>query len=326
MPPRGQQAGPSNDTNMGSDNTLEPTQAVLEALLRSINSMSATAQPPAAPEARVNPPEAFDGRSASNLRDFLTQLRLVFDLQPSKFLNDTIKVRYACSFLRGSVFSWIQPYLDMDGPPAWMDDFSLFAAEITRVFGDPDIIGSATRSLRKLQQTGSVAFYASEFRRHSTLLSWGEQALTSQFYEGLKNPIKDELAKVERPTELRALIDLAIRIDTRLYERSQERSDTPRSSIPAPRQPLRGHAAPTTTASFRANSAQRPGFRRPFQRLSEEQKEYRRRNNLCMYCAAADHAVQECPIRPKDPLRPTPEVRPADPTARSSGNASAQRQ
>jgi hypothetical protein len=214
----------------------------------------------------------------------------------------------------------------MDNPPAWMDNFSLFAAEITKVFGDPDVIGSATRSLRKLRQTGSVASYASEFRRHSTLLSWGEQALVSQFYDGLKGSIKDELARVERPTELRALIDLATRIDTRLYERSLERGDMPRPSIPAPRQHPRGPAAPTTTTSFKANPAQRPVFRRPFQRLSEEQKDYRRKNNLCMYCGAQEHAVHECPIRPKDPHRPAPEARAADSTARSPGNDLAQRQ
>jgi Retrotransposon gag protein len=312
---------------MGSDSPLEPTQVVLDALLRRIDSMSATTQPLVAPsEAKVNAPEAFDGRSASNLRDFLTQVRIVFHLQPSKFLNGTIKVRYTCSYLRGSAFSWIQPYLDMDDPPAWMDDFTLFAAEITKVFGDPDIIGSATRSLRKLRQTGSVASYASEFRRHSTLLSWGEQALISQFYEGLKGPIKDELVREGRQTELSVLIDLATRIDTRLYERSLERGDTSRSSIPATRQHLRGHAAPTTTTSFRSNPAQRPVSRRPFQRLSEEQREHRRKNNLCMYCGAQDHAVHECPICPRDLPRPAPEARPADPTARSLGNDLAQRQ
>jgi hypothetical protein len=327
MPPRGQPAGSNNDTALGADSSLEPTQAILDALLRRIDSMPATTQPLAAPpEVKVNTPENFDGIGASNLRNFLTQIRLVFDLQPSKFLNGKTKVKYACSFLRGSAFSWIQPYLDMDDPPAWMDDFSLFAAEITKAFGDPDIIGSATRSLRKLRQTGSVASYASEFRRHSTLLSWGEQAFVSQFYEGLKGPIKDELARVERQTELSTLIALATRIDTRLYERSLERGDTPRPSTPAPRPHPRGHVAPTTTANFRANPAQRPVSRRPFQRLSEEQKDHRRRNNLCMYCGDQGHAVHECPICPRDPPRPAPEARSADPTARFSGNDLAQRQ
>ena len=194
MPSRPSPAAPGNDNTTGSDRALEPTQTVLEALLRRIDSMPAATQPLANPtETRVNPPDTYDGRGASKLRDFLTQLRLVFDLQPSKFLNDSIKVKYACSFLRGSAFSWIQPYLDMEAPPVWMGEFPLFAAEITKVFGEPDVIGSATRSLRKLRQTGSVAAYAAEFRRHSTLLSWGEQALVSQFYEGLKGSTKTSL-------------------------------------------------------------------------------------------------------------------------------------
>ena len=332
MTTRRQPVGPSPPAG-DTDRPLEPTQAVLEALLQRIDSMHPTTQPLAVPaEAKVNTPEAFDGRSASNLRDFLTQIRLVFDLQPSKFQNGTIKVKYTCSLLRGSAFSWVQPYLDMEDPPVWMEDFSLFAAEITKIFGDPDIVSSATRSLRKLRQTGSVAFYASEFRRYSTLLSWGEQALISQFYDGLKGQIKDELARAERSTELRTLIESAIRIDNRLHERSLERGDMSRPSIPAPRQHHRAHAAPAATVTaaatdnIRASPASRSFSRRPFQRLTDSQKEYRRMNNLCMYCGARDHAVHECPVRPRDPIRPAPAARSADATTRSSGNDLAQRQ
>jgi Retrotransposon gag protein len=313
------------DTDLES--RLESMQNTIDSFQRLFDRMNTTSQPPTAPlEAKVNSPEPFDGSSATKLRDFLTQVRLVIDLQPSRFQSDTIKVKYASSFLRGSAFSWIQSYLDNDDPPAWMGDFSLFAAEITRVFGDPDIIGSATRSLRKLRQTGSVASYASEFRRHSSLLSWGEQALISQFYDGLKEPIKDELARTERPTELKTSIESAIRIDNRLYERRMERGETPRPSIPPPRGHSHGYATPATADNRRANPAKRAVFRPPFQRLDEEQKEFRRRNNLCMYCGSADHALPSCPICPRTTSGPRNDTRTADATTRPSGNDLAQRQ
>jgi hypothetical protein len=301
-------------------------QSIIDDLQRRIESLTTASQPSAASEAKINAPETFDGENASQLRNFLTQVRLVFDLQPSRYPTDAIKVKYASSYLRGPAFSWIQPYLDMEDPPIWLDDFSLFIAEITNIFGDPDLIGSATRNLRKLRQTGSVASYVSEFRRHSTLLSWGEQALNSQFLDGLNGSIKDELARSARPTELKTLIETAVRIDIRLRERDLERGETSKPSTPPPRKNLRAHATPTTVGNPRANPVERVSTRPAFQRLSDKQKDYRRSNNLCMYCGAQGHAARECPISPTNSSRPVRATRTAFATPRTSGNDSAQTQ
>ena len=44
-----------------------------------------------------------------------------------------------------------------------------------------------------------------------------------QFYKGLKDHIKDELAYVDKLDTLEELIELAIRIDGRLYKRQLKR-------------------------------------------------------------------------------------------------------
>ena len=41
----------------------------------------------------------------------------------------------------------------------------------------------------------------------------------AQYYEGLKDDVKDELVRGERPTDLAAYIEQAVRIDNRLFER-----------------------------------------------------------------------------------------------------------
>jgi hypothetical protein len=45
----------------------------------------------------------------------------------------------------------------------------------------------------------------------------------ARFYEGLKDSIKDELFKLDRPGALTEYIEMAVRIDERLYERRMER-------------------------------------------------------------------------------------------------------
>jgi len=58
------------------------------------------------------------------------------------------------------------------------------------------------------------ARYTADFQAISSNLLWNDEALCSQFYEGLADPIKDELSKNPRAT-LREFITAAIRIDNR---------------------------------------------------------------------------------------------------------------
>jgi hypothetical protein len=41
----------------------------------------------------------------------------------------------------------------------------------------------------------------------------------SEFYNGLKDSIKDEISRIDRPKDLAEMIETAIRIDNRIYER-----------------------------------------------------------------------------------------------------------
>ena len=299
----------------------------LSALQAQLAERPRTDVPARSEELKVIPPDPFNGKPASQLPGFLTQLRLVFATQPSQFQTDKFKVFYAASLLRGTAFSWIQPYLDMDHPPVWLSDFALFTAEITKIFGDPNLRISAARSLDHLRQTSSAAAYAAEFRRYATILNWEDEPLAHRFYQGLKDPIKDEIVRFGRPNQLEPLVQLAIDIDSRLYDRALERSLDIKPSPSAPKRnpppyatariqpapPVRSvyaprdaprDPAPTTSGSSGPRPVEAGSARPRFQRLTEEQKEHRRRNNLCMYCGDSDHIVDRCPVRPKIPFRP----------------------
>jgi hypothetical protein len=298
-------------------------------------------------EFKPGTPEYFDGRSTSQLRNFLTQVRLVFSAQPLRFSDDKSKVLYAASLLRGSAFSWIQPYLDMDDPLVWMNDFSLFAAEINAVFGDPDLASNNFRRLKRLKQIGSVASYTAEFRRLASQLSWSDQALVQQYFEGLKDPLQDILIAANYPEELETLIRMAIRIDNLQHQRRIQRGQEIKPAAPVQRrkqlpyvaakpQPVfHLHAPPANpllsydTASASADpSGPRPmeidATRPRFQRLTEEQKEHRRKNNLCLYCGNPSHIARDCPVRPKTPIRPARASQATFADARPKGNAQTQ--
>jgi hypothetical protein len=54
--------------------------------------------------------------------------------------------------------------------------------------------------------------------------NWDDEAITSYFYRGLKDPIKDEISRRdERPTTTKEMYDLAMKIDERFFERQIEK-------------------------------------------------------------------------------------------------------
>lgn len=70
-----------------------------------------------------------------------------------------------------------------------------------------------------VRQRGSAGAYTTKFKRISAKLELGEQALLIHFYRGLRNNIKDELTKEDRPNTLYKYITKAIKIDNYLYKR-----------------------------------------------------------------------------------------------------------
>jgi hypothetical protein len=291
-------------------------------------------------------PDAFHGKPASQLPEFLTQLRLVFAGQPTQFQNEELKVIYASTLLKGTAFAWIQPYLEMSDPPAWTKDFSLFTAEINATFGDPDIASTCFHRIKKLKQTGSVASYTAEFRRLASQLSWGDQALVQQYFEGLKDPLQDALIAANHPEELEPLIRMATRMDNLQYQRRMQRGQEVKPAALAQRKKQLPYVAAKPQPVFHARPASQPvhpphdsttvpidtsvprpmgldATRPRFQRLTEAQKEHRRKNNLCLYCGDQSHFARECPTRPRRPYRHA-RVAVATFTAEEQGNAETQ--
>ena len=77
-----------------------------------------------------------------------------------------------------------------------------------------------------LRQTGSAADYASKFQQLAAQTQWGAVPLVAQFYKELKDRVKDNIARVNQPSQLQLMITLAIRIDDRQYERELEKKGT----------------------------------------------------------------------------------------------------
>ena len=259
--------------------------------------------------------EPFNGKSSSKAAEFLTQLRHVFKTTSLGIKSDEEKVDYAISRLRDKAHAWAQAYRDKVPTPAWLSDFDLFATELTTRFGKPRNARNVVTHLRSLRQTGSVADYAIEFQQDAAILGWPDETLIDQFERGLKDAVLDELVRVPEPTDLESYIQLAIRIDNRLQQRANRRGREPPYHLPSPKkfhprgQPVPSTSAPSTPSRGFAPASSRDAGTRPqartttqpkFRQLTDQEKEHRRKNNLCMYCADPNHVVSNCPQCPSN--------------------------
>jgi hypothetical protein len=171
----------------------------------------------------------FDG-SRKELLPFLTKCRLKFAGQSSQFKTERSKVLYAGARLTGPAFSWFLPLVDSwdtsdanATPPSELASFKTFADALTTLYGDPNLAATADREIRRLRQLTSVADYSARFEQHKQYLGWNDIAFRDQFYTGLKDEIKDEIARSPRPETLDELKKLATRLDSRLQERYLEK-------------------------------------------------------------------------------------------------------
>ena len=184
---------------------------------------------------KINTPEPFDG-SRGKLQAFFSQIELFFGFNVDKFPTDKHKVLFASTYLRGSAFKWFNSFLTdfLNNEPHKKDNNTIevtqnhsnFKNKLRQVFGDFDEEHLAERRMQSLRQTGSAANYVSKFQQLVAQTQWGAVPLVAQFYIGLKDRVKDNIARVNRPSQLQSMITLAIQIDDWQHKRGLEKKGT----------------------------------------------------------------------------------------------------
>jgi len=191
--------------------------------------------------------------SADTLNAFLTECELIFELQPSRFVDDRTKVSYMISLLRGTPLLAERPLLSQIPRPIILEDFTLFVDYLRTNYGDPDEKGTARRKLKALRQIGPASSYFAEFQQYIAILGWKDQdPIVDRASDGLKPYLKDEVAKTGlQPRSLSDLISFIVPLDNRLYEREQERRRETKETNSRETKPITSSGTTTVTASTR---------------------------------------------------------------------------
>ncbi|XP_036038640.1 retrotransposon-derived protein PEG10 [Onychomys torridus] len=224
-------------------------------------------------------PFKFDG-NPDMLSQFISQCRLFLEKGTRVLADDRTRVCFVTSMLTGRAARWATAKLDRS--TYLMHNYEAFMMELKHVFEDPQRREAAKRQIRRLRQgPDSVADYGNEFQMLALELDWSEPALIDQFLEGLSDAMHEELAHQEIPDTLSELISLCIFIERRMVRDAAARANPPRALV----LPQTHQMDPTEPVG---------GAR---MRLTQEEKERRRKLNLCLYCGSGGHYADNCPAK-----------------------------
>ena len=128
-------------------------------------------------------PDPF-GSDSRKLCTFILQCKLNFRDCKDLFEDDTDKVNYVLSFLKGTALDCFESAILDPVEPSWLSDFDLFLEELETNFGTYDPVGEAEAELEGLHmhESHQATKYFIKFQQLATCVEWGDAALCRQAY------------------------------------------------------------------------------------------------------------------------------------------------
>jgi hypothetical protein len=296
-------------------NQIQQLEAQISELMAAV-----TARPgPGGPTAKLSVPEKYEG-GREGLKTFLTNMDLYCRFNAASFATEQDKILAAGMHMKGKAAAWLQPltedYLqNVDSiseckvdTKRVFKDWQSFKNAITLMFGEVDEEQQAERAISMIKQKGSANRYTTEFKQLQSKIDWDDAPLKTAYYNGLKENIKDEIAHNDRPDTLKDMIELAVRIDNRLYERALEKKSHHRPIIAntgrgrrvhTVRRDRDGDVIMDVDKVQEYKKGPRKDARKPYKTqrdgISEKERQKRFDDKACLKCGQQGHFRRDCP-------------------------------
>ena len=229
-------------------------------------------------------------------KSFVNAMYRCWALNPAFFITDLIKIAYAATRLAGSAETWFSTLEERDDP--CLVSWEKFRVKFLNEFSSTRTDWQNRVDLYTLKQGKlSIFEYTSSFRAYSNLCNFGDEALLTGYFLGLNTNIQIYLESLQTmPSTFGDIIATCLDYGSR------------HTIVRRPTFPRQQHYAPPTTPSQpmeidvmerrQASNQAVPGQPRP--PLSSEEKEFRQKHNLCLYCGSDQHFVSHCPVKTKN--------------------------
>ena len=246
-------------------------------------------------EVKIGKVEPFSGERGT-LKVFLAKLRIYFSNNSGRIVTEQDKVLTASSFLTGEAMRWFAPYvterIENNDEQLSVETIQLFSSfayfeeKLHQLFGSVNEELEAIHRIKSIRQYGSVGEYISKFLQVSGYLKWSDQGLRDQFYDNLKDNVKDRISQImPRPDTFKRMMEAASQIDMQLYTRRMERGNY--QHRPQPRQ----HA---NTSQRRTRDKDGDVIMQMNATLTKEEKDKLIKKKACFNCGIPGHFANKC--------------------------------
>lgn len=305
---------PSNNPENNNQTNLETivqqlqqqVQVLSQQLIQNQNNNTSVQTQSTYREPKLALPEKFNGNK-KEIREFITSVNNYINLKRETYNEDYKKVGFIGSLLTGQARSWYRILVETSDQ--CLEKYDTFLTNFKHMFMDPNQKQNAQRIIRTFKQEKQSALtYGTKFVEYAIDAGFDNEAKISAFYNGLNNDIKDALALIpEVPEDFSEFANLAIKVDNRLFERKLDRNSSPSNTgNQYSGNSRRNNNHFKSNNNHHNNTNNNNGVQpmdiditKKFKPLTNEEKERRRKNNLCLYCGNPGHVATTCPNKAK---------------------------
>jgi Domain of unknown function (DUF4939) len=216
--------GPDDDSESDSSDEEVTNQELRRAIVALAKGKKKAKKVPYKPKE----PETFNGGSPQQLRTFIFQCRLYFNARHEEFSEESDKVYFAITYLKGPALDYFEPFINEPDPDQdydFLHSWDAFVQHLANLFGsyspeddDEDAITSIS-----FPDDGKATKYFIDFAKYQNRIKWDQRALRKVVKDAIPSRISDELRFSREDTStFLGLRQAVLRIDNDYWKRKQD--------------------------------------------------------------------------------------------------------
>jgi len=143
-------------------------------------------------------PDLFSGGSPDKLHAFIFQCQIYFCACEEEFREDTDKIFFAISYLRGIALDYFKPYINEPDPLQdfdFLDSWSAFVQKLSNTFGSysPKDDDKDTITAIPFPHDGKAVNYFIQFAKYQNRIRWDDHSLHKLVKDAIPSHICNEL-------------------------------------------------------------------------------------------------------------------------------------
>ena len=277
----------------------------------------------------IKEPNPFSGGNPDELRAFIFQCQIYFRACEGKFKEDSEKIFFAISYLRGVALDYFEPFISEADPSQsfdFLEEWSAFVQKLSNLFGSysPEDDDEDAIVAIPFPTEGKAVNYFIQFAKYQNHIRWEDRSLRKVVKDALPSRIRDELRFChEDISTFEGLKRAVLKIDNNYWKRALEEPNKFHTIHPSQNSPSRTSrveqkypapavlspsptnqatqertrlSLPQTLAPYAESSASTSTSKLgPDGRLTPLERQRRIDYGLCMRCGQAGHLARSCP-------------------------------